>query len=89
MSRSSTLAIAIAALCVLATPLTAVAAPYIPKSRQCYGDCPGKCGRSIFLRATQCDPRLLYTLQSVQGCLPDQLFSLVNPRPARRGGTLR
>ena len=89
MSRASMLAITIAALSVLGMPLTAVAAPYIPKSRQCYGDCAGKCGRSIFLRATQCDPRLLYTLQSVQGCLPDQLFSLANPPPNPRRGTLR
>ena len=44
MSRASTLAITIAALSVLGMPLTAVAAPYIPKSRQCYGDCAGKCG---------------------------------------------
>jgi hypothetical protein len=29
---------------------------------------------------------LLHTLQSVQGCLPDQLFSLANSRQTRRGG---
>ena len=44
MSRASMLAITIAALSVLGMPLTAVAAPYIPKSRQCYVDCAGKCG---------------------------------------------
>ncbi len=43
MSRSSTLAITIAALSVLGTPLTAVAAPYTPKSSQCYGDCTATC----------------------------------------------
>ena len=43
MSRASTLAITIAALSVLGTPSTAVAAPYTLKSRQCYGDCAGKC----------------------------------------------
>ncbi len=43
MRRSSTLAITIAALSVLGTPLTAVAAPYTHKSSQCYGDCTAKC----------------------------------------------
>jgi hypothetical protein len=65
MSRSSTLAITIAALSVLGMPLTAVAAPYIPESRQCYRDCTAACAA--------------HTLQSVQGCLPDQLFSLASP----------
>src|SRR3954447_23115649 len=37
--------------------------------------------RSTFLRAARCEPRLLHTLQSVQGCLPDQLFSLAKLRP--------
>ena len=41
--------------------------------------------RSIFLRATRCEPGLLHAVQSVQGCLPDQLFSLATPaQPPRR-----
>jgi hypothetical protein len=43
MSRAGTLAITIAAASVLGTPLTAVAAPYTPKSSQCYRDCTAKC----------------------------------------------
>ena len=43
MSRSSTLAITIAALSVLGMSSTAVAAPYTPKSSQCYRDCTAKC----------------------------------------------
>jgi hypothetical protein len=43
MSRSSTFAMTIAALSVMATPLTAVAAPYSLKSSQCYRDCTAMC----------------------------------------------
>ena len=37
------LAISITALAVLATAITAVAAPYTLKSSQCYGACTAKC----------------------------------------------
>ena len=37
------LAIAITALSVLGMAITAVAAPYTPKSSQCYGACTAKC----------------------------------------------
>jgi hypothetical protein len=43
MNRSGTLAITIAALSVLAVAFAAVAAPYPPKSSQCYGACTAKC----------------------------------------------
>ena len=69
MSRASTLAITIAALSVLGTPLTAVAAPYTPKSSECYGRLYNEVRCSTFLRAIQCESRLLHTLQSVQSCL--------------------
>ena len=39
MNRSGTLAITIAALSVLGVAFAAVAAPYTPKSSQCYGAC--------------------------------------------------
>ena len=43
MNRSGTLAITIAALSVLGVAFAAVAAPYPPKSSQCYGACTAKC----------------------------------------------
>jgi len=78
MSRASMLAITIAALSVLGMPLTAVAPhTFLPMLPRLHGDV---C-RSTFLRAARCEPGLLHTLQSVQGCLPDQLFSLAKLRP--------
>ena len=43
MNGAGMVAITIAALSVLGTPLTAIAAPYSHKSSQCYGACAGKC----------------------------------------------
>ena len=43
MNRPGTLAITIAALSVLGMAFAAVAAPYTPKSSQCYGACTAKC----------------------------------------------
>ena len=43
MNRSGTFAITIAALSVLGVAFAAVAAPYTPKSSQCYGACTAKC----------------------------------------------
>ena len=37
------LAISISAVAVLATAITTAAAPYSPKSRQCYSACEAKC----------------------------------------------
>jgi hypothetical protein len=37
------LAIAITAISLLGMAITAVAAPYAPKSRQCYSACEAKC----------------------------------------------
>jgi hypothetical protein len=59
------LAISITALAVLATAITAVAAPYTLKSSQCYGACTAKCAaqhscerykatRECFIHYNQC-----------------------------------
>jgi hypothetical protein len=71
MNRSGTLAITIAALSVLGVAFAAVAAPYTPKSGQMLRRLHSDVRCSTFLRAIQCDSRLLHTLQSVQSCLPD------------------
>ena len=41
----------------------------------------GEVRGSTFVRAKQCEPRLLHTLQSVQSCLSEQLFSVGPPHP--------
>ena len=57
MNRSGTLAITIAALSVLGVAFAAVAAPYTPKSSQCYGACTatGRCSVSgLHTSSAQC-----------------------------------
>ena len=71
MNRSGTFAITIAALSVLEMAFTAVAAPYTPKSSQCYGACTRGALLNILASDTNGSSRLLHTLQSVQSCLSD------------------
>ena len=64
------LAISITALTVLGMAITAVAAPYTPKSGQCYRVCEAKCAAQHSCERSNAT-RLLHTLQSVRSLLSE------------------